>query len=212
MKDISGLRKEYSLLAFGKKDAHPDPFEQFEEWFQQALQSDVLEPNAMTLATADKTGKPSARIVLLKDFDKRGFVFYTNYQSHKAQDLLENTQASLVFLWLELQRQVRIDGVVEKVSRTESVEYFNSRPRKSQLGAISSDQSRVVESRKILENKFNEAEKRFHGKDISCPEHWGGFRLIPQTIEFWQGRQSRLHDRIRYTNKNNIWTIDRLEP
>jgi len=212
MKKISELREEYTLLAFGKKDANADPYVQFEEWFNQALNSQLPEPNAMTLATADKTGKPSARIVLLKDFDHKGFVFYTNYQSKKAQDLLENPQASLVFLWLELQRQVRIDGIVEKISRNESVEYFNSRPRESQLGAIASNQSKVIENRKILESKFFEAEKKYQGVNIPCPEHWGGYRLKPEKIEFWQGRQSRLHDRILYSKKNNAWLIDRLEP
>ncbi len=211
MKKISELREDYLLMAFGKRDANPDPIIQFELWFNQASEAEVPEPNAMTLATADKSGKPSARIVLLKGFDHLGFVFYTNYQSKKAQDLLENPRASLVFVWLELQRQVRIDGIAEKVSRLESVEYFNSRPRESQLGAIASNQSRVVGDRKMLENKYIEAEERFRG-NITCPEHWGGFRLIPQTIEFWQGRTNRLHDRIAYIKNPGGWSINRLEP
>lgn len=212
MKKISELREDYSLMTFGKEDANPDPIAQFGLWFHQALDAKVLEPNAMTLATADKTGKPSARVVLLKDFDNRGFVFYTNYQSKKAQDILENPRASLVFLWIELQRQVRVDGIVEKVSRDESLEYFASRPRESQLGAIASNQSNIIKSRKALEAKFLEAEARFLGMEIPCPEHWGGFRLVPESMEFWQGRHSRLHDRVMYIREKELWSVERLEP
>jgi len=178
----------------------------------EAISSNLLEPNAMILATANKDGAPSARTVLLKGFDERGFVFYTNYESAKAKNLSENPIASLLFFWAELERQARIEGKVEQVSKADSEEYFRSRPRESQLGAWASKQSSVIASREVLEKKFEEMRKKFEGKEIPLPPFWGGYRVIPQSIEFWQGRESRLHDRICYSFENGKWKIERLSP
>lgn len=208
---ISDIRKDYILRSFREEDASPNPITQFETWWNEAVASGIIEPNAMTLATASADGVPSARIVLLKGFDNNGFLFFTNYNSYKAKQLEENPRACLVFLWKELERQVRITGLIEKVDRVTSDEYFNSRPELSRLSTIASPQSQVIESREWLEK---EVEKMLNtGAVIKRPEHWGGYRLKPITIEFWQGRASRLHDRIQYTLQDTgDWKIERLAP
>ncbi|MDF5720492.1 MAG: pyridoxamine 5'-phosphate oxidase [Rhizonema sp. PD37] len=212
-KNIADLRKDYTLQGLSETEVDPNPFILFKKWFDQTLSTQLLEPNAMTLATATPEGKPSARIVLLKDFDSRGFVFYTNYNSHKGQELAENPLASLVFWWGELERQVRIFGRVEKVSEKESDEYYHSRPFNSRLGAWASNQSEVIESREVLERKLQELQIKYQHQDVLRPQHWGGLRVIPTEIEFWQGRSSRLHDRLLYTLLDNgSWNIQRLSP
>jgi pyridoxamine 5'-phosphate oxidase len=211
--NIADLRQNYTRTGLIEADAAIDPFQQFHTWFQAALSAQILEPNAMTLATTTAEGKPSARIVLLKDFDLRGFVFYTNYESLKAQQLSENPHAALVFWWGELERQIRVEGRVEKVSPDESDRYFHSRPIASQIGAWASNQSRVVPNRDVLENKQAELEKEYQDREIPRPPHWGGFRLVPSVIEFWQGRPSRLHDRLRYSLQDDgSWLRERLAP
>lgn len=212
-KNIAELRQDYTLQGLSETEIDSNPFAQFKEWFDGALSANILEPNAMMVATTTAEGKPSARMVLLKDFDARGFVFYTNYNSHKAQELAENPQAALVFWWAELQRQIRICGRVEKVSDQESDKYFYSRPLNSRLGAWASNQSEVIESREVLEQQLEELEEKYYNKDIPRPSHWGGIRVIPAEIEFWQGRSSRLHDRLVYTRmEDNSWKIERLSP
>ena len=192
--------------------ADPNPFSQFSKWYNEILKSDIIEPNAMVLATSSVNGIPSVRTVLLKNFDKYGFVFYTNYESNKAKDLLSNPYAELLFLWLEQERQVRIYGKVEKVSIEESEEYFHSRPESSQIGSWASRQSSIIPGRKYLEQKYKEYFEKFKNSIIPLPPFWGGFRLIPDKFEFWQARESRLHDRICYKKKNNDWEIVRLSP
>lgn len=210
---IADLRKNYTHGGLSETEADPNPFKQFQIWFEQAVSADLPEPNAMTLATATEEGKPSARIVLLKGFDEQGFVFYTNYNSQKGQQLAANPFASLVFWFAELERQIRIDGSVEKVSTEESEAYFVSRPIGSKLGAWASPQSEVISSRSILENKIAELEQRYKKQTIPKPPHWGGYRLIPTEIEFWQGRPNRLHDRLRYRQQSNeTWVRERLAP
>lgn len=210
---VADLRKDYQLQSLRKTDVDESPFKQFQVWFDQALAAQLPEPNAMTVATATQSGKPSARIVLLKGFDERGFVFYTNYQSHKGQALIDNPQAALIFWWAELERQVRIEGRVEKVSDQESDEYFHSRPFNSRLGAWASEQSQVIESREVLELRWQELKTKYENSDVPRPPHWGGFRVIPSAIEFWQGRPSRLHDRLLYSLLDNgSWQIERLSP
>ncbi len=195
-----------------ESDVDPNPLKQFEVWYGEALASGVPEADAMTLATATTDGAPDARIVLLKSFDGRGFVFFTNYQSRKAQELAANGRACLLFYWLPLKRQVRIEGTVEKVSAAESDDYFHTRPWGSKLGAWASDQSRVITSRENLEKRFAEFELEF-ADNVPRPPHWGGYRLIPTAIEFWQGRDNRLHDRIRYRlQQDKSWRIERLAP
>ncbi|MGJ5676100.1 MAG: pyridoxamine 5'-phosphate oxidase [Nostochopsis sp.] len=212
-KTVADLRKDYTLRGLNETDIAPNPFIQFQKWFDEALTAQLLEPNAMTLATTTPDGKPSARIVLLKDFDKRGFVFFTNYNSHKGQELAENPQAALVFWWAELERQVRICGHVEKVSENDSDRYFQSRPFNSRLGAWASNQSDIIENRTLLEQRFQELQAQYENQDVPRPLHWGGLRVIPIEIEFWQGRSSRLHDRILYTRLDNgDWKIQRLSP
>lgn len=212
-KNLADLRKDYTLQDLNETDVAPNPFIQFQKWFDEALTAQLLEPNAMTVATATTDGKPSARMVLLKDFDERGFVFFTNYNSHKGQELAENPQAALVFWWAELERQVRICGRVEKVSENDSDRYFQSRPFNSRLGAWASNQSEVIEGRIILEQRLQELKAKYKNQDIPRPPHWGGLRVIPTEIEFWQGRSSRLHDRILYTRLDDgDWKIQRLSP
>jgi pyridoxamine 5'-phosphate oxidase len=201
-------------LVLTKSIVDKNPFKQFESWYQEILKSDVKEPSAMTLATADKTGRPSARTVLLKSFDENGFLFFTNYESRKGKELIENPVAELLFYWMDLQRQVRIFGKVKKTSREVSEKYFNTRPLKSRISAWVSRQSSIILNREFLENQFAEFESRLmSGKDdVPLPSNWGGFRLIPERFEFWQGRDSRLHDRICYVKNNSEWEIVRLSP
>lgn len=210
---LADIRKEYTQAGLSEADADPDPFRQFQTWFEQAMAAQLLEPNGMTLATVTPDGKPRARIVLLKNFDERGFVFYTNYESHKGQELAQNSWAALVFWWTELERQVRIEGRVEKVSDVESNTYFRSRPLGSQLGAWTSQQSQVISNREVLDSRLQELQDKYQGQDIPRPPHWGGYRVIPTVIEFWQGRPSRLHDRLRYWRpEDGSWRIERLSP
>ena len=212
-KTIAELRKDYTLEGLSEDEVSPNPFKQFTVWFNQALSAQLPEPNAMTVATATPDGKPSARIVLLKDFDERGFVFYTNYLSHKGLELTNNPQAALVFWWAQLERQVRICGMVEQVSADESDKYFYSRPLNSRLGAWASEQSQAIASRDILEQRLQELQLKYQNQDVPRPPHWGGWRVIPREIEFWQGRTSRLHDRLRYTLVGSgNWQIERLSP
>jgi pyridoxamine 5'-phosphate oxidase len=208
---ISDLRREYAAAGQREQDCDPDPFRQFATWFQAAISANVPDANAMTLATCTQQGKPSARIVLLKGLDDRGFTFFTNYLSRKGAEIAANPFASLVLFWPELERQIRIEGRVEKVSLQESDDYFRSRPRGSQLGAWCSEQSEVVAGREILEARLRDLEKKFAG-DVSRPPHWGGYRLVPDMIEFWQGRPNRLHDRIRYRLVDGRWILERLSP
>lgn len=194
-------------------DLNPNPFKQFEHWFEQALAANLPEPTAMTLATANRDGVPAARIVLLKGCDDRGFAFFTNYQSAKATELEENPRAALVFFWPELKHQIRICGAVSKVSREESETYFRLRPFGSRIGAWASHQSQVLRSREELDRRVEELTRQFEGKDVPLPPHWGGYRLAPEAFEFWQGRESRLHDRFRYTRiTEREWQIERLSP
>jgi len=202
----------HESLALSKASADPNPIQQFKRWYDEAIAAGIPEPDAMTLATATKAGKPSARIVLLKSFDERGFVFYTNYESRKARELAENPYACLVAYWLAVKRQVRIEGTVEKISERESDDYFRTRPLGSKLGAWASNQSEIVENRESLERRFAELAKRY-GDDVPRPPHWGGYRLRPSSMEFWQGRENRLHDRLRYDlQENGRWLIERLGP
>lgn len=212
-KTIAELRKDYTLEGLSEDQVSPNPFQQFTVWFNQALNAQLPEPNAMTVATATPDGQPSARIVLLKDFDARGFVFYTNYLSHKGLELTNNPQAALVFWWAQLERQVRICGRVEQVSADESDKYFYSRPLNSRLGAWASEQSQAITSRDILEQRLQELQLKYENQDVPRPPHWGGWRVIPREIEFWQGRPSRLHDRLRYALVGSgSWQIERLSP
>ena len=210
---IADLRQNYTLAGLSEADLNSDPIAQFNVWFQQALDADLLEPNAMTIATATPDGKPTARIVLLKGVDQRGFVFYTNYESQKGQQLIANPYAALVFLWDKLERQIRIEGKVVKLDREESAAYFHSRPKASQLGAWASAQSRVIPNREVLEQKLEDLQTQYKDETVPIPEHWGGFRVVPNRIEFWQGRPSRLHDRLVYDLKDDhSWQIQRLSP
>ncbi len=213
MPPIADIRKEYKQQFLSEKQIASDPFQQFDKWWKDAIASDIDEVNAMTLATSSNDGVPSARIVLLKGFDKRGFVFFTNYNSFKGRQLLDNPRACLVFFWKELERQVRVTGLVEKVSEKESDEYFNSRPEGSRIGAWASPQSEVIESREWLEENDKKLQQQFKNKTIQRPPHWGGYRVKPINIEFWQGRPNRLHDRINYAlQENGSWLIERLAP
>lgn len=211
--DIGALRREYTQAGLNKANLAANPFSQFETWFQQANQAHITEVNAMQIATSTAQGKPSLRTVLLKAFDEQGFVFYTNYHSQKAQQIAENPQVAALFFWKELERQVEITGRVEKVSTLESLKYFTSRPRGSQLGAWVSAQSSIISSRKLLEAKLEEMKLKFSHGEIPLPDFWGGFRIIPDTVEFWQGRPNRLHDRFEYRlTEQNSWQIERLSP
>lgn len=209
---LDKLRKEYLKKGFNEKDAAKNPFSQFSLWYNEVLELGLQEANAMSLATASKEGIPSNRIVLLKSFDESGFIFYTNYLSRKGRELLQNPRTALLFYWEEVIRQVRIEGTVEKISAEESAIYFQSRPVESRLGAWASEQSSIIESREKLEKRYNELEKYYAEQIIPLPEFWGGFRVIPETFEFWQGRPGRLHDRIIYVKEGNGWKIKRLAP
>ena len=209
---LADLREQYTKGGLRERDLRPSPFEQFQLWFDQAVAAQLKEPNAMCLATASAEGIPSARIVLLKGMDDRGFVFFSNYESQKGEELEENPHAALVFYWAELERQVRITGSVEKVTREETEIYFATRPRESQLGAWVSEQSVVISGRKALEEQMAALEKWYEGSEIPAPPNWGGYRVIPEAIEFWQGRPGRLHDRLRYRLEDGKWTIERLAP
>lgn len=211
MENIADIRKDYRHAALSERDVLPDPVAQFAKWWEEVRKSNIDEPNAMTLATASSDGFPSARIVLLKGFDERGFVFYTNYNSFKGQQLAENPRACLVFFWKELERQVRVTGIIEKVSEEESDQYFNSRPEASKFSSVVSPQSEVIKDREWLEGKVLEKMKS-SSKEIQRPPHWGGYRVKPAIIEFWQGRESRLHDRIQYSLEDGSWIIERLAP
>lgn len=209
---LPDLRRDYTRHALDEKDVDPDPIRQFERWLAEALAVDVVEANAATLATATPDGRPSARIVLLKGCDPRGFTFFTNYEGRKGRELAANPRASMLFFWKELERQVAVEGAVERVSAEESEEYFRVRPEASQLGAWASSQSRVIPDRGHLESLFREYQLKFAGGPIPRPEHWGGFRILPDAVEFWQGRTSRLHDRLRYRRKEGAWILERLAP
>ena len=210
---LAELRKDYSLAGLTEKDLAKDPFRQFEKWFEEAQAAKVIEPNAMTLSTVDSRGHPSARIVLLKAIDGRGFVFFSNYESRKGRELAGNPRASLLFPWIALERQVIIEGPVTRVSREESETYFHSRPRASQLSAWVSQQSAIIPGRAVLEDSLKVLEKKYAGAEIPLPPNWGGYRVTPETIEFWQGRRSRLHDRLRFRReKDGSWSVERLAP
>ncbi len=209
--NIADIRKDYALRRLDEADVDADPFRQFHAWLAQALEAQVPEPTAMTLATVDEEGSPSARIMLLKALDERGFVFYTNYESRKGAQLAARPRAALTFFWKELERQVRIEGGIEKVSAAEADEYFASRPLGSRIGAWASTQSATIDSREWLETRVKAAEAQY-GDKPPRPPHWGGYRVIPDWLEFWQGRQSRLHDRIAYTRQAHGWKISRLSP
>lgn len=211
-KDIAALRKDYKLRSLLEKDADKDPIQQFDMWWEEAVKSNVEELNAMTLATCDKNNKPSARIVLLKGFKKEGFIFFSNYNSRKGKELENNSHAALVFFWKELERQVRIEGSVERLSNEESDTYFTLRPEQSRISAWSSPQSQVIKSREILEANFIKYQQQFTDGIIIRPPYWGGYIVKPDTIEFWQGRPNRLHDRLQYTITNAEWKIERLAP
>jgi pyridoxamine 5'-phosphate oxidase len=211
-RDLSSLRQDYAAHRLDEGQVLEDALAQFAAWFDQAQRAGIPEPNAMTLATAGHQGQPSARVVLLKELDTRGFVFYTHYGSRKGKELDANPRAALVFLWLELQRQVRIEGVAERISPRESNRYFASRPRESQLGALVSPQSQPVPDRGYLEDLYGKAERELAGKTIRRPAHWGGYRVVPDRMEFWQGRPGRLHDRLEYVRERQGWTIRRLAP
>jgi pyridoxamine 5'-phosphate oxidase len=212
MSSLAELRKNYSLGSLDEADLDRDPIRQFEKWFAQAIKAQLPEPNAMTLATVDSRGHPSARIVLIKGVDPRGFVFFTNYESRKGREIADNPRASLLFHWIELERQVRIEGRVEMTSATESDAYYASRPLESRIGAWASAQSQEIESRAALEAREREIIAQY-GEHPPRPPHWGGYRVVPDTMEFWQGRPSRLHDRMRYTRDGSgAWRIARLSP
>ncbi len=211
--NIASIRKDYSLKSLNENEVKADPIEQFTNWWKDAIQSAIPEPNTMTLATASSDGLPSARIVLLKEYNKKGFVFFTNYESYKSCQLIENPKACLLFFWKELERQIKIIGLVDKISDKESDEYFHTRPEASQIGAWASPQSQIIESRSWLDEHYQTLSKEMAGKEIKRPENWGGYIVKPVIIEFWQGRPSRLHDRIQYTlDYDGNWSIERLAP
>jgi pyridoxamine 5'-phosphate oxidase len=210
---IVSLRKEYSSAFLNEEDVNQNPFKQFELWMQQAVEAEILEPHAMTVSTVSAEGKPSSRIVLLRGFNQEGFVFYTNYNSHKGNEIQQNNFACINFFWPDLERQIRIEGSIVKIDQQISTAYFHSRPRESQIGAWASIQSAVIENRKVVEDAFVHFSEKFIDLEvIPKPEHWGGYNIKPTSIEFWQGRPSRLHDRLRYSEDNSNWKIERLSP
>lgn len=213
-KKLANLREDYSKKKLDISDVVKNPIEQFKIWMDEALKSEVPEPNAMTLSTVSPDGVPSARIVLLKNLDENGFTFFTNYKSQKGKEMAKNKNVALTFVWLGLERQVRIEGIVKKISRKKSENYFQSRPKKSQMGAWVSSQSKVIKNRKVLEESMKDLEKKYKEEEVlPCPPHWGGYLVQPVLIEFWQGRRSRLHDRIIYKlSKNGKWKMERLAP
>jgi pyridoxamine 5'-phosphate oxidase len=210
--DIGDIRKEYTKSGLNRKDLKTDPLNQFELWFDQARQAELKEVNAMSIATVRADGMPQVRTVLLKIFDQRGFVFFTNYNSAKAKELQSTAKASILFPWLDLERQVRISGEVEKISKVESFKYFTSRPRGSQLGAWISEQSQVISNRRVLKTLMNQIKEKYQAGEVPLPDAWGGYRIIPESYEFWQGRANRLHDRFKYSRDKDAWQIDRLAP
>ena len=212
MNPIADIRKDYKLQSLSENDVAANPITQFTTWWNEAIESNIDEVNAMTLATADANGRPSARIVLLKGMSENGFEFFTNYESNKGKEMAANNKVALVFFWKELERQVRIEGTVSKLSETESDKYFFSRPVESRIGAWSSPQSTVIENREILDENVLQTKATFEGKDILRPPFWGGYIVKPNCIEFWQGRSNRLHDRIAYFLENDVWNIKRLAP
>jgi pyridoxamine 5'-phosphate oxidase len=210
--DIASLRNEYAKMELDENSCDANPFKQFEKWFDEAVKTELLEPNAMVLSTATLNGVSSQRTVLLKGFDEEGFSFYTNYNSRKGKEIASNNYVSTLFPWYALERQIIITGSVQKTSREASNSYFHSRPRGSQLGAYVSNQSEELMDRTVLEKKMVDVEKQFEDAEIPLPENWGGYQIIPNRFEFWQGRKSRLHDRIQYQLENGVWTISRLSP
>jgi pyridoxamine 5'-phosphate oxidase len=211
--DPDSSRYEHAAQGLRRRDLDPDPIKQFGNWFTAAIEAGIRDVNAMTLATATPDGRPSVRIVLLKGFDQDGFVFFTNYQSEKGEQLDANPRGALGFYWIELDRQIRVNGAVEKTSREESEHYFHSRPLGSQLGAWASRQSEVIDGRRVLDARMAEVTERYRDQPIPLPPHWGGYRLKPEAIEFWQGRANRLHDRFRYARRaDGTWCIERLSP
>jgi len=209
---LADMRIDYSLAGLSEKDLARDPFRQFEKWFQEAEGAKIPEPNAMVLSTAGRDGRPSSRTVLLKGLDGRGFVFYSNYESRKGRELEVNPTAALLFPWTGLERQVIAEGPVSKISREESDAYFHSRPRPNQLAAWASHQSAIVSARAALDESLKAVEGKYEGREVPVPPNWGGYRLVPETVEFWQGRRSRMHDRLRYRRIKDGWTVERLSP
>lgn len=212
-KDLADMRREYRIKPLNREDLDPDPYRQFDRWFNEATKVEAMDANAMSIATATADGQPSIRTVLLKYYDATGFVFYTNLDSRKAVEIAANPHVALLFYWHELHRQVKITGVATKISAVETLRYFSRRPRDSQLGAWVSQQSSIISARSILENKFTEMKMKFANGEVPLPSFWGGYRVKPACMEFWQGRESRLHDRFRYQEtETNRWTVDRLAP
>jgi len=212
-KDLADMRREYRIKPLNREDLDPDPYRQFDRWFNEATKVEAMDANAMSIATATADGQPSIRTVLLKYYDATGFVFYTNLDSRKAVEIAANPQVALLFYWHELHRQVKITGVATKISAADTLRYFSRRPRDSQLGAWVSQQSSIISARSILENKFTEMKMKFANGEVPLPSFWGGYRVKPACMEFWQGRESRLHDRFRYQEtETNRWTVDRLAP
>jgi pyridoxamine 5'-phosphate oxidase len=211
--NLSDLRRQYASRSLDRPDLQADPFAQFDLWMREAIETEILEPNAMALATVSSNGAPTVRTVLLKGFDERGLVFYTNYASAKARDLAANSQVACLFQWLPLERQVSVTGRAEKISTAESLKYFLSRPHESQIGAWASRQSQIITTRALLEEKFAEMKNKFRAGEVPLPEFWGGYRVLPHTFEFWQGRPNRLHDRFVYRQTtSDSWHIERLMP